>query len=93
MNNNPDYYGKYLKPGTYVRRESGGSEGEILTEYGIVVYCWMNAEIDMYDCYIAFYGHSMPIDKEELEEPAYILRYASTSLTVVNENGEPDERA
>lgn len=91
MNEASSYCGKYLKPGTYVRRGVPGPEipGEVSAEYGIIVYCWMNPDIDMYDCYVAFYGHSMPIDKQDLQDGPYILRYASTSLTVVDEFGKP----
>ena len=91
MTNQSDYYGKYLQPGTYVRRGSLSfdADGEIPAEYGVVVYCWGSSEIDTYDCYVAFYGYSMPDKTEELENVPYVLRYASTSLTVVDKHGEP----
>jgi hypothetical protein len=51
-------------------------------EYGIVVHCWLDGEISVHDCYVAFFGDEQPIGKP-LEMP-YILRYASLSLTVID---------
>lgn len=51
-------------------------------EFGVVVHSWFNNEIGGYDCYVAFFGSAMP--SEAPEQKPYILRYASTSLTVVS---------
>jgi hypothetical protein len=56
----------------------GGGESP---EYGIVVHCWFSDEIKEYDCYVAFFGHELPIGSPE--KPPYILRYASVSLDVI----------
>lgn len=83
MNDDRNTSGPYLRPGTAVRYdglEEGGSE------YGIIVHCWLDDEIDAYDCYIAFFGEKQPTGKP-IEKP-YILRYASTSLTVIDTAAE-----
>ncbi len=51
-------------------------------EYGVVVHCWFNADIQEYDCYIAFFGSEEPTG--ELVEHPYILRYASIELVVLD---------
>jgi hypothetical protein len=71
-------YGPYLPSGTQVRYD-GGEDGP---EYGVVVHCWLDPEHAFYDCYVAFFGAEPPA-VEPAEKP-YILRYASTSLTVIN---------
>lgn len=67
----------YLPPGTRVRRDD--LEGE--PEFGIVIHCWLSDEIGGYDCHVAFYGDGLPAGKPE--DKPYVLRYASTSLTVL----------
>ena len=52
-----DFHGVYLAPGTRVCRR-GSEEGGC--EYGIVVHCWLDAEIEAYDCYVAFFWRSVP---------------------------------
>jgi len=76
-------HGQYLTPGTLVRYD-GLVEGG--PEYGVVVHCWLDEEIDGYDCYVAFFGNLLPRGKP-IEKP-YVLRYASASLKIVG----PDER-
>lgn len=78
MNDDRHTSGTYLAPGTKVRYD-GLEEGG--PEYGIVVYCWLEDEIEAYDCYVAFFGGQQPIGKP-FERP-YILRYAAASLTVL----------
>jgi len=80
MTDRQDIHGPYLPPGTRVRND-GLEEGG--PEYGVVVHCWLEEEIDGYDCYVAFFGNEQPIGKPA--EKPYILRYASTSLTVIGE--------
>jgi hypothetical protein len=70
--------GPYLAPGTPVRYDSLEQCGP---EYGVVVHCWLDDEINAYDCYVvAFFGNEEPAGKPP--EKPYILRYASTSLMV-----------
>jgi hypothetical protein len=79
MTDNQAAHGPYLLPGTQVRydgRQEGGPE------YGVVIYCWLDEEIGGYDCYVAFFGNRRPTGKPA--EKSYILRYASTSLTVID---------
>lgn len=71
--------GPYLPPGTHVRFGDHDREWED----GIVVHCWNDDEIGGYDCYVAFFGHGLPSGRP-LEKP-YILRYAASSLTVVQD--------
>ena len=65
-----------LAAGTMVRYDGGEAP-----EYGVVVHCWHNPEIDALDCYVAFFG-SEPPTGIPAEKP-YILRYAAASLTVL----------
>lgn len=74
---------QYLSPGTKVRLESVDGAPEV----GVVVHCWGSDEIDAYDCYVAFYGSEFPT--RELKAKPYLLRYAASSLNVV----EPSEPA
>jgi hypothetical protein len=69
----------FLKPGTAVRLV-GADDGR--PEYGIVVHCWFNEEVHAHDCAVAFFGGALPSGTPE--EPPYILRYLSTSLTVLS---------
>jgi hypothetical protein len=61
-------------------RYDGRDDG--VPEYGIVVHCWLDGEIDTYDCYVAFFGEQLPTGKPE--ERPYILRYPSLFLTVID---------
>jgi hypothetical protein len=79
MNDDQDISGPYLLTGTTVRYD-GLEEGG--PEYGIVVHCWIDDEIGAHDCYVAFFGNKQPMGKP-IKKP-YILRYASTSLTVID---------
>jgi hypothetical protein len=76
--NDDRMHGPYLPPGTPVRYDAMQDGGP---EYGVVVHCWLNDEIDAYDCYVAFFGNQPP-DGKPTEKP-YILRYASMSFKVV----------
>lgn len=69
---------RYLAPGTKVRLNSGPSEGP---EYGVVIHCWDDDEIQAWDCYVGFFGASFPTGKPR--EKPYVLRYAVTSLDVI----------
>ena len=68
---------KFLAAGTRVTYNGTGKP-----EYGVIVHCWHNWEIDAYDCYVAFFGDAIP-DAMPAEKP-YVLRYAATSLTVLD---------
>ena len=74
---------RFLPAGTRVRRDAFVNDDDHVTsEYGVVVHCWLDEQIRMYDCYVAFFGEDgFPADKPE--ERPYILRYAVTSLTLV----------
>ncbi len=66
-----------LPPGTRVRYD-GLEDGP---EFGVVVHSWFNDEIGGYDCYVAFFGDSIPAGAPVLKP--YVLRYASSSLVVI----------
>lgn len=67
---------RFLPPGTGVRYDGLG-DGRC--EYGVVVHCWLDGEIGGYDCYVAFFGDSIPEGRPD--EKPYVLRYAAASLT------------
>ena len=85
MTEDKGMFGPYLPPGTPVRYD-GLEEGY---DYGVVVHCWLDDEIQIYDCYVAFFGNTRPTGKPPAKP--YILRYASTSLNVTDLN-QPIER-
>lgn len=66
-----------LPRGTRVRYD--GLEDR--SEFGIVLHSWFNDEIGGYDCYVAFFGDSFPSGAPD--QIPYVLRYASSSLAVV----------
>lgn len=71
-----------LPAGTRVRLDSHFNGSDTVTpEFGIVVHCWLDEEMGMFDCYVAFFGDGFP-EGQPVEKP-YVLRYAATSLTVV----------
>ena len=73
---------RLIPSGTRVRLDSlVNDEGEPTAEFGVVVHCWLDDEIGMFDCYVAFFGPEFPEGKPS--EKPYILRYAATSLTVL----------
>lgn len=70
---------RYLAPGTRIRLDAFVDDDDHTTsEFGVVVHCWLDEEIGMYDCYIAFFGKCFPSGKPE--ERPYVLRYASVGL-------------
>ena len=80
MNNDEGTIGPFLPVGTKVRNDLLDRGGP---EFGIVIHCWMNEEIGGYDCYVAFFGREFPSGHPKRKP--YILRYASSSLTVLSE--------
>jgi hypothetical protein len=73
---------QFIPSGTRVRLDSLVNEdGEPTPEFGVVVHCWLDDKIGMFDCYVAFFGDKFP-DGQPPEEP-YVLRYAATSLTAL----------
>lgn len=71
-----------IPAGTRVRLDTlVNDEDELTSEFGVVVHCWLDDELGMFDCYVAFFGDSFP-DRKPSEVP-YILRYAAASLTVL----------
>jgi len=87
MTDNLNMHGQYLPPGIMVRYD-GLDEGG--PEYGVVVHCWLDDEINAYDCYVAFFGNEQPTGKPP--KKPYILRYASTSLTVIKSHQPIESR-
>jgi len=67
----------YRGPGVKVRL----SDQDGSWEDGVVVHCWLSEEIDGHDCYVAFFGEEIP--KGQPTGKPYVLRYASTSLTLL----------
>jgi hypothetical protein len=73
---------RYLPPGTRVRHDVYWNDDEHLSsEFGVVVHCWFDDEMGLFDCYIAFFGDALPSDKPA--EKPYILRYATVGLAEV----------
>lgn len=73
---------RLITPGTRVRLDGlVNDDDEPTPEFGVVVHCWLDDEIHMFDCYVAFFGTEFP-DGKPSEKP-YVLRYAATSLTVL----------
>jgi len=73
---------QFIPSGTRVRLDSiVNGDDEPTPEFGVVVHCWLDDEIGMFDCYVAFFGTKFP-DGQPSDKP-YVLRYAATSLTVL----------
>lgn len=73
---------RLIPPGTKVCLDSLVDDDDALTyEFGVVAHCWLDDEIGMFDCYVAFFGAELP-DGKPSKQP-YVLRYAATSLTVL----------
>lgn len=73
---------RLILPGTKVRLDSFVDDDDApSSEFGIVVHCWLDDEIGMYDCHVAFCGAELP-DRKPFQEP-YVLRYAAISLTAL----------
>ena len=70
----------FIPQGSAVRYDGLGESGP---EFGIVVHCWRDPEIEAYDCYVAFFGTAVPIGKPS--EKPYVLRYSSLSLARLQE--------
>lgn len=47
-------------------------------ECGIIVSTWRDEELDIEDCYVAFFGETFPTGKPETIP--YVLRYSQSSL-------------
>jgi hypothetical protein len=74
---------RYLAPGTKVRRDAyWNGEEHPRSEFGIVVHCWLDEEMGMFDCLIAFFGDVLPTGKPE--KGPYILRYAAVGLAEIS---------
>ncbi len=73
---------RFIQAGTRVRLDSLVNDDDAPTsEFGVVVHCWLDDEIGVFDCYVAFFGAGFPNAKPS--EKPYVLRYAATSLTVL----------
>ena len=62
-----------ITAGTTVRYDGTGEP-----EFGVVVHCWLDPEIGIHDCYVAFFGSGVPMGRPA--EKPYVLRYAAVSL-------------
>lgn len=71
--------GVFLPPGTRVRYDGLVDGGP---EFGVVIHCWIDPDYAFYDCHVAFYGDALP--EGAPQETPYVLRYASTSLVVLD---------
>lgn len=67
---------RYLAPGSKVRLINHGDGSH---EDGIIVHCWWAKELGAHDCYVAFFGQSLP--QWPAGRPTYVLRYAAISLS------------
>ena len=57
--------------------------GEEDDEYGVIVQAWWDKEMETVDCYVAFYGFSMP--EGQPEAIPYCLRYFLSSLEIIED--------
>ncbi len=49
---------RLITPGTRVRLDGlVNDDDEPTPEFGVVVHCWLDDEIHMFDCYVAFFRH------------------------------------
>ena len=88
MTENQDRQDIYLRPGTPVRNDGCVNENwETTPEYGVVVHCWFEDEIRVYDCYVAFFGHTPPTAGKPPYIP-YIVRIPSQQLKVLGSNAD-----
>ncbi len=70
---------QFLPPGTKVRYDGLIDGGP---EFGVVIHCWVDDDGGFHDCLIAFFGDALPEGKPA--ERPYVLRYAATSLNVID---------
>lgn len=73
---------RFLSPGTTVRLVN---HLDYTFEVGVVVHCWFDDGIQSYDCYVAFFGDTIPVGRPP--EKPYVLRYSSNALTVMETAG------
>jgi len=78
----PDH-GPFFPRGAIIRSCSNDDDK---AEYGVVVHCWLNLELQINECYVAFFGKRIP-DKKPESKP-YILRYSTASLDFVSGSSE-----
>ncbi len=71
---------KYLPAGTKVIYDGTGEE-----ECGIVVNCWWDEFLEVWDCHIAFFGLEFPEKNKRSKELPYVLNYSTVTLRVVDE--------
>lgn len=51
-------------------------------DYGTVLHSWLDEDIGAHGCYVTVFDDKQPMGKP-VQKP-YILRYVSTSLTVID---------
>ncbi|MFN3674845.1 MAG: hypothetical protein ACK4TC_02620 [Sphingomonas pseudosanguinis] len=75
---------RYIPSGTRVRLDAlVYDDDRVASEFGVVVHCWLDDQIGGYDCYVALFGDAFPEGRPS--EKPYILRYASVSLTTIED--------
>ena len=60
-----------------IRRDSDDSEQ---CEVGIIIHAWKDSEVEVTDCYVAFFGQSWPSIDEKPDDKPYVLRYFLSTL-------------
>lgn len=75
---------RFIAPGTSVRIDWMDENGKPAPEFGVIVHCWLDDEIGVFDCYMASFGDELPTERPE-ERPT-ILRYTAASFRVVGES-------
>lgn len=57
-NDDQDKLGLFLPAGTKVRLHSQTEDG-LMSEFGVVVHCWVDEFMGAYECYVAFFGDEL----------------------------------
>jgi hypothetical protein len=75
---------RFIKPGTRVRLAIKLSDdGMVTPQSGIVIHCWQDKDADHFQCFVAFFGNTLPRGKPS-NEP-YIVRHKAISLEEIPE--------
>lgn len=74
---------QYIAPGTPVCIDWVDEGGKPSPEYGVMVHCWYDPEMQVFDCYFASFGDELPRDRPN-GRPA-ILRYTAASFRILAE--------
>lgn len=79
-NHDPDG-DRYIAPGTRVCIDWVGEDGKPRPEYGIMVHCWLDPVMGLYDCLFASFGDALPDGCPE-DRPG-IFQYTAASFRVI----------